>query len=121
SPIELSEAIESEKVGRERHIAALDMPFEDAEAPCLLRQMQQLFAVAAGGHPGRSSAAQHALGRGHRLELAEGGLAGQMIQAAGAGNDGLFGGEPAMSQDALGHGLTGFDLWILDIDGTDTK
>jgi len=44
-----------------------------------------------------------------------------MIEAAGAGDDRLFGREPSMRFDPLNHLLSGLDVWGLHVDGTDAK
>ena len=44
-----------------------------------------------------------------------------MIEAAGAGDDGLLRRQPAIGQDALRHDLPGLDLRILHIDGADAE
>ncbi len=44
-----------------------------------------------------------------------------MIEAAGARNDCLFGGQPSMRFDSLGHLLSGLDIGGLNVNGSHTK
>src|SRR6202040_1377787 len=64
----------------------------------------------------RRTAAENALGLGHRLQLAQRHVPWQVVEAARARDDGLLGRQPAVNGDALGNALAGLDVRVLHVD-----